>query len=472
MNARAYFQAIRPLSLIVWIIFFLQIWLLLLRERAVLDWAPFVGCVFMLPLAVGEMLKHLTEEPARRPFFAFLPGASRSFFKMHLGAFLVCAVLVTVYAAYRVPTVPIMAAAGVIVAAMSVVILLRPFRCGEVDTIVFWAPLPIAVIFWQAEALESWMRQWPWLFGVAGAAIAVASFITRFSKKRRRLLATTPYTDPHWWWTKDYYCGTKTWRNGRSRRWLRALLTGSLRDWVRVVMHVGPSVAMSRRYTVMFDTLVLLVIASAAFTPFHKAGGFNLEETMEGLRRVLWGEGGKVARLGVAMCPLFICLPKLSALRPSLLFPLSRKRQLKLTLAVAGRQWLTLTVVTVLFTLGIGWLACRLAGQPFDFSPTPVFALPLLLAALLPVSLLIRMRGAFTGETQSQLLSALLLAALFLTLPAITTAYVEFIFSSEGWLVVGAIFVATSLLYFFCARKTYLRTDLIRRAENTWSLRL
>jgi hypothetical protein len=418
MNARAYFQILRPVRTLVVTMFLVGFSYFCLRAvlHVSASEALFLILALFGPVIVGSLLLGPLHEVMHRSFFPLLPEARRRLRRWHLRAIAVVSAFLFGLAAAFLPGIPRVALYGLIAAGLSLRLLSRG-RLRGTDRLRYLPTLLLMLVLGITpyRAVVTVCQQTPWIVFAAGLGFAYVCFRIGFApwfvrnRWRDPNLFCVQSVAPFFGIDMLVYAGTQTRQltQERSTRigrdWSTSSIGSSLYTWVRVVHHARYG-RISR-----LRQLLGLAFAGAVVVPVllgynYLMAKFSQPQTNLALfcRQIL--EAGKATgsidhpqpiQL-FTMAPTFAytmpLIATLVACLPTCLLPISRQRLASCLFIDAHRTASFIFVVNVLGLI-LGFYAISvIAGVPFDVS---TLRKPLAAYAILPPAITLNLGVSF-----------------------------------------------------------------------------
>ena len=391
MNARAYFQILRPgrtlfATLIAGV--YVYIFVVTVLHAATSERLLF-GLAIIGPVVVGRLLVGPLHEVMHRSFFPTLPDARSIFRRWHLCAVTAASVVFFVLSALFVTNIPRPALYGLIMAGLSMPAFdsqrSRPVMLRLTFSMLL---LPILIMLVSMHsAVVAICQQAPWAVLVGGLSFSYACFRKGFSAQN----VCECWRDPNFYCTQStmVFIGTdillhaqaetrqlaQQRSSGNGHDWSVASVGTSLSDWLRVVHHA--------RFgrTSRLIQYVRLVLGGACIVPlglfFIFAAEKGTGKSVAQLARLFLEVGKTGSTLAHPELLLFFILSPLAACGlawlagtmasiPACPFPLARQR-----LATCLYVDACIRAASVFVTIGVTTALCiyvisHIAGVPFE----------------------------------------------------------------------------------------------------------
>jgi hypothetical protein len=391
MNARAYFQILRPgRTLGVTLLYGTFVWgWLRFLFRASPSESLFFTFAVVVPVLLGSLLLGPLHEVMHRSFFPTLPGARRSLQRWHLRGVAIASILLGIPAAIFVKAIPGVALYGLIVAGLSLPVLNSRRRIWGTIRPQFLLLILAGIVLTLTtrSTLAAACQHAPWAVLVGGLGFAWVCFRIGFSAPRVR----DRWRDPLLFCSQSMipFVGSdiilyaqaqgqqfaKEQNTSRGCDWKVTSVGSSPFDWVRVLHHARYGRVSRVR------SLLGLVVVGAMFTPIAIVAAYLMARDVDTPSSVTLFcqhlvdagsiDGNKKyfpAFFALAMPPIFFCFGVLSlimvASAPVGRFPISRDRLARFlyieTLRKAGGLFAVYIASTALCLL----IAGHVAGQP------------------------------------------------------------------------------------------------------------
>ncbi len=407
MNARAYFQILRPgrtfFAVVSGVLYILVYLVGLIRGPA--SGKLLLGLAIFGPVVLGNLLVGPIHEVMHRSFFPTLPDACQRLRRWHLYAVGVAAVVLFVPTAIFVGEIPPIALFGLIVAGLSLSVLdSQRKRQASIRVLLALIFVGFVVSDRVRSVVVMACQTVPWAFFIGGLAFATICFRRGFSAQNVR----DRWRDP------NFYCAQSTLvfvgtdiklhaeAEGRQfaqrqninlgRDWRGGVITDSLRDWRRVIRHarIGRTSKLKHVVGLALSGLFLAPLCFGFAYAMTKGSGGTRSLAQFCRLIVDSGKGGEnvdwpqlwllFTLLPVGACGLAWVAGTMAAI-PVSSFPLSRGRLA--TCLFFEACWLATLVflANVVATVLCIYATSRVGGVPFEArmlsTPLAVFAIQL-----------------------------------------------------------------------------------------------